>query len=51
MNWRDMVALDEAQLEEKGVATLGARRKMLKTFKIVRKKMGIKFLAGAAAAA
>ena len=51
MNWRDMVTLDEAQLEEKGVAALGARRKMLKTFEIVRKKMGIEFPVGAAVTA
>jgi hypothetical protein len=41
MKWQDMVVLDEAALEKKGVAALGARRKMLKTFEIVRKKMGI----------
>jgi hypothetical protein len=41
MNWRDMVMMDEAALEAKGVAALGARRKMLKTFEIVRNKMGI----------
>ncbi|KZV82186.1 hypothetical protein EXIGLDRAFT_730117, partial [Exidia glandulosa HHB12029] len=41
MSWRDMVMLDEAALEAKGVAALGARRKMLKTFEIVRAKMGI----------
>jgi hypothetical protein len=41
MKWQDMVALDEAALERKGVAALGARRKMLKTFEIVRKKMGM----------
>lgn len=41
MKWQDMVVLDEAALEKKGVAALGARRKMLKTFDIVRKKMGI----------
>ncbi|KAF8627415.1 hypothetical protein AX17_006230 [Amanita inopinata Kibby_2008] len=41
MEWQDMVVMDEAQLEAKGVAALGARRKMLKTFEIVRKKMGI----------
>ena len=47
MNWRDMVILDEAQLEEKGVAALGARRKMLKTFELVRKKMNTEVPAGA----
>ncbi|KII91081.1 hypothetical protein PLICRDRAFT_39686 [Plicaturopsis crispa FD-325 SS-3] len=41
MKWQDMVALDEAALEAKGVAALGARRKMLKTFETVRLKMGI----------
>ena len=40
-HWKDMVMMDEAALEAKGVAALGARRKMLKTFEIVRKKMGI----------
>ena len=39
--WQDMVMMDEAALEAKGVAALGARRKMLKTFEVVRKKMGI----------
>ncbi|KAF7365569.1 hypothetical protein MVEN_00430200 [Mycena venus] len=41
MRWQDMVVMDEAALEAKGVAALGARRKMLKTFELVRKKMGI----------
>ncbi|KAL0574558.1 Flap-structured DNA-binding and RNA-binding protein [Marasmius crinis-equi] len=41
MKWQDMVVMDEAQLEAKGVAALGARRKMMKTFELVRKKMGI----------
>jgi len=36
-----MVVMDEAALEAQGVAALGARRKMLKTFEVVRKKMGI----------
>ena len=36
-----MVILDDAGLEAKGVAALGARRKMLKTFENVRKRMGI----------
>jgi hypothetical protein len=39
--WQDMVLMDEAALEAKGVSALGARRKMLKTFEVVRKKMGI----------
>ncbi|KAI8986174.1 hypothetical protein BD414DRAFT_487899 [Trametes punicea] len=46
MSWRDMVVMDEAALEAKGVAALGARRKMLKTFEVVRKKMGIETPAG-----
>lgn len=41
MKWQDIVMMDEAQLEAKGVAALGARRKMLKTFELVRKKMGM----------
>ena len=41
MRWEDMVILDDAGLEAKGVAALGARRKMLKTFENVRKRMGI----------
>jgi len=41
MKWQDMVMMDEAALEAKGVAALGARRKMMKTFEVVRKKMGI----------
>ncbi len=39
--WQDMVLMDDARLEAKGVSALGARRKMLKTFEIVRKKLGI----------
>lgn len=42
MRWQDMVMMDEAALEAKGVAALGARRKMLKTFEAVRNKMGLK---------
>ena len=41
MSWKDMVVMDEKALEDKGVAALGARRKMLKTFEAVRNKMGI----------
>lgn len=41
MTWREMVVLDEAALEAQGVAALGARRKMLKTFEVVRAKMGV----------
>lgn len=41
MTWRQMVVMNEQALEEKGVAALGARRKMLKTFEQVRAKMGV----------
>ncbi|KAF7799430.1 hypothetical protein EIP86_010665 [Pleurotus ostreatoroseus] len=50
MHWKDIVVMDEDALEAKGVAALGARRKMLKTFEVVRKKMGINDPAGAPAA-
>lgn len=46
--WQEMVQMDEAALEAKGVAALGARRKMLKTFEVVRKKMGIEGPPGSA---
>jgi len=46
MTWKDMVILDESQLEAKGVAALGARRKMLKTFEAVRAKYGMEVPAG-----
>lgn len=41
MHWREVVMMDEGALEAKGVAALGARRKMIKTFEIVRRKMGM----------
>jgi hypothetical protein len=41
MTWKEMVMMDESALEVQGVAALGARRKMLKTFEVVRRKMGI----------
>ncbi|CEH17710.1 Predicted RNA-binding protein involved in translational regulation [Ceraceosorus bombacis] len=37
-NWKEMVQMDEKALEEKGVAALGARRKMLKTFELMTKR-------------
>ena len=40
-NWREMVAMDDAALEAKGVAALGARRKLLKVFENVRNAQGI----------
>ena len=37
----EMVLMDEQALEAQGVAALGERKKMLKTFEVVRRKMGI----------
>lgn len=36
MRWQDIVKLDDDALQAKGVAALGARRKMLKIFENVR---------------
>lgn len=36
MNWKDIIALDDEQLQAKGVSALGARRKMLKVFEMVK---------------
>lgn len=36
MKWQDMIKLDDEQLSAKGVAALGARRKMLKVFEQVK---------------
>ena len=41
MSWMEMVLMDEQALEAQGVAALGERKKMLKTFEVVRRKMGI----------
>ncbi|KAJ7502841.1 hypothetical protein B0H11DRAFT_1986589 [Mycena galericulata] len=41
MTWQEMVPLDDSQLEAKGIAALGARRRLLKTFENVKKKMGM----------
>jgi hypothetical protein len=43
MTWEEMVDLNEEQLEKKGVVALGARRRMIKTFENVKRKMGIEF--------
>jgi len=40
-SWKDMVAMDDAALDAKGVSALGARRKMLKIFEVVKAKMGM----------
>ncbi|KAF9406882.1 hypothetical protein BGZ94_002916 [Podila epigama] len=39
MHWREIVNLSDGDLINKGVAALGARRKMLKVFEQVRKEM------------
>ncbi|CDS04827.1 hypothetical protein LRAMOSA07357 [Lichtheimia ramosa] len=36
LDWKEIIKMDDAQLEARGVAALGARRKMLKTFERVR---------------
>ncbi|KAL0956204.1 hypothetical protein HGRIS_002361 [Hohenbuehelia grisea] len=41
LTWQEIVALDDAALEAKGVTTLGARRRLLRTFEMVRHKMGM----------
>lgn len=41
LTWQEMVSLDDAALEAKGVVTLGARRRLLRTFEMVRIKMGL----------
>lgn len=41
MTWEDMVALDEPTLEAKGVVALGARRRLIKTFDLVKRRMGM----------
>lgn len=40
-DWREIVVMSDKDLEAKGVAALGARRKMLKTFETVRERHGI----------
>ena len=41
LTWEEIVVLDDATLEAKGVGALGARRRLLRTFEHVRKRMGI----------
>jgi hypothetical protein len=41
LTWEQIVVLDDATLEAKGVAALGARRRLLRTFDHVRKRMGM----------
>ena len=39
MKWQDIIELDDPELEKKGVAALGARRKMIKEFDKVKEAM------------
>jgi len=41
LTWEDMVVLDEAALESRGIPTQGARKRLLRTFENVRRKMGM----------
>ncbi|BGP16146.1 hypothetical protein JCM10213_006080 [Rhodosporidiobolus nylandii] len=41
VSWKEMVAMGDKDLEHKGVSALGARRKLLKVFEVVRQKTGI----------
>lgn len=41
LTWQEIVVLDDATLEAKGVAALGARRRLLRSFEQVRKEMGM----------
>ncbi|KIK68919.1 hypothetical protein GYMLUDRAFT_53443 [Collybiopsis luxurians FD-317 M1] len=43
MTWEEMIDLDDEQLEKRGVVALGARRRMIRTFENVKRKMGIEF--------
>ncbi|KAJ3088506.1 hypothetical protein HK102_008582 [Quaeritorhiza haematococci] len=42
MDWKTMIKLTDADLTAKGVAALGARRKMLKVFELVKKELDAK---------
>jgi hypothetical protein len=41
MTWQEMVVLDNPMLEEKGVAALGARRRLIRAFDHARREMGM----------
>jgi hypothetical protein len=41
LTWQEIVVLDDATVEAKGVAALGARRRLLRSFEQVRKEMGM----------
>ena len=39
--WKELIELDNDQLESKGVAALGARRKLLKAFDVVKNNLPV----------
>ncbi|GME66933.1 unnamed protein product [[Candida] boidinii] len=39
INWKDLIEFDDSKLEEVGVSTLGARNKLLKSFKFVKENL------------
>jgi len=41
MTWQEIVVLDEDQLEKMGVTALGARKRLVKNFEGVKRKMGM----------
>jgi hypothetical protein len=41
LSWKEMVVLEESELETRGVATVGARKRFLRLFEIVRKSQGM----------
>lgn len=41
LTWEEIVVLDDTALEAKGVIALGARRRLMRTFEHVRKRMGL----------
>ncbi|KIO23887.1 hypothetical protein M407DRAFT_244636 [Tulasnella calospora MUT 4182] len=46
-NWKDLVIMNDKELEELGISALGARRKLLKHFVVVRNKFDIPHPEGA----
>ncbi|KAG9011506.1 hypothetical protein FRB90_007222 [Tulasnella sp. 427] len=46
-NWRDLVVMNDKELEDLGITALGARRKLLKHFVVVRNKFDIPHPEGA----
>ncbi|KAI9291265.1 hypothetical protein K502DRAFT_297206, partial [Neoconidiobolus thromboides FSU 785] len=39
MVWQDIIKLTDEELSEKGISALGARRKMLKHFELVKQEL------------